>query len=1119
MKTLSRIVVICLTAGCISLGIGAAPHSSADPSVTGASPQQVEQAVADDAPVSYEAEAVSNALTGNASASDCATCSGGKKIGGLYQGSSLRFVDITVPAGGQYDVMFTYLSGDPRGADIRVNEGSPVHYEFDKTADWDTPGTKTIRMTLAQGSNAIEISDGGGYAPDFDRIEIKPAKEGYEAEAAGNVLTGNAEVGDCGSCSGGKKVGNLYQGASLQFNHISAQDTGAYQMTVYYISGDPRSADITVNDGISQHIDFEKTVDWDTVGSMTMTVALNKGENTILFADGGQYSPDIDRIVIAPLESGYEAESSVNALVGNAKVAECGSCSGGMKVGNLYQGASLQFNGIQVPAAGSYTVTVHYISGDARAADVSVNGSVYQNILFPATADWNTTGTYSFAASLNAGNNTILFTDGGGYSPDIDKIVVTVNTDNAVQPCERADTAPPQPGKSVASKTIQSITVKQHSNAVIVDNGQLAVTVDLKSGMASYSWNGKTIATGVYSKIGDQASSCYGAHSFSMSDVKPIKDDFGKGITLKIVNKQDGQPDLNQVYSFYAGVPYFLTRTEASSSTPVSANYFAPLVTNTGGGVDVRVGADGRVLSVPYDNDMWIRHQAVPINSSDTSYEVSAVYDNTSRRGLIVGSITHDTWKTGIRFSGGDEKLNSLEVYGGASSAKTHDSQPHGTVNGARLLSPTVFVGFYDDYRTGMEAYGKANAVIAPPLEFGKHVPEGVPVGWNSWAAYESRLTFQDVIDTSNFIKNSLQKQGLTNDGTTYVNMDSYWDNLSDAQLAEAVATIKRNKQKAGIYWGPFVYWGDNMDQPVEGSTTYKYGDILLRDADGKLLPKLDGAYAVDPTHPGAKQRMDYYLKKFKKLGFEYIKLDFLTHGALEGRHFDPKVQTGTQAYNQGMAYVDELVADQMFISASIAPLFPSQYAHSRRIATDTFGSISDTEFQLNALTYGWWQNGTIYHYTDPDHMALSRAGSLTEARSRVNSAVISGTVFLDSDDVHNQQAQEYMKTLLTNKSVLALAKKGEAFRPVEGNTGAKAADAFILKDKNAYYLAVFNFGKTPIGKTVDLARAGLNGTAIYTATDLWTNTASTASGQLTVQLEGMESKLILLEPTKKNGH
>ncbi|WP_219838393.1 carbohydrate-binding protein [Paenibacillus sp. R14(2021)] len=1116
MRRLSKIAAALLLAGSISYGGGLSALSSAESSEAG-NKAQSEPAAVNEAAVSYEAEAPGNTMTGNASVSDCAACSGGKKIGGLYQGSSMRFVDVIAPADGLYNVAFAYISGDPRGADIRVNGGAPEHYDFEKTADWNSLGTKTIRMALVKGNNTIDIADGGGYAPDFDKIDIRPAVDGYEAEAASNTLSGNASVSDCASCSGGKKVGNLYQGASLQFNHVEAQTAGTYKLTVAYISGDPRSADISVNAGASQHIDFEKTSDWNTVGSMSLTVTLNKGENTILFADGGQYSPDIDRIELSQAASGYEAEAPVNTLGGNAKIAECGSCSGGKKVGNLYQGASLLFNNITVPTAGSYTITVHYISGDARAADVSVNGGAAQNILFPATADWNTTGTYAFAASLNAGSNTILFSDGGGYSPDFDKLVVTAGSGSAVQPCERADAAPLQLGSAVATKAYQSVSVKQYAGAVVVDNGKYTVMLDLKSGMASYAWNGKTAASGIYSKFGDEASSCYSSHSFSMNDIKPVKDGFGKGITLSIINKSEGKPTLKQLYSFYAGETYFFTRTEAAADSPVSANYFAPLVTNTTGGIDVGSVTDGRVLSVPYDNDMWIRHQAVPINSSDTSYEVSAVYDNASRSGLVVGSVTHDTWKTGIRFTGDNNRLNALEVYGGASSAKTHDSQPHGTLTGTQLLSPMVFVGFYDDYRTGMEAYGQANAVIAPPLEFGKHVPDGVPVGWNSWAAYESRLSYQDVIDTSNYVKDNLQKKGFSNKGTTYINMDSYWDNLSDTQLEDAVKTIKRNGQQAGIYWGPFVYWGDNMDQAVEGST-YKYGDILLRDADGKLLPKLDGAYAVDPTHPGAKQRMDYYLKKFKNLGFTYIKLDFLTHGALEGSHFDPGVRTGTQAYNQGMAYVDGLIADQMFISESIAPLFPSQYAHSRRIATDTFGSISDTEFELNALTYGWWQNGTIYRYTDPDHMALSRAGSLIEARSRVNSAVISGTVFLNSDDVHNQQAQDYMTTLLTNKSVLDVAKLGKAFGATEGNTGARAADTFVLKDKDGYYLAVFNYGKTPVSKTIDLARAGLDGSTSYKLTDLWTNASAEAKGQLTVQLEGMESKLYRLEPAKQHG-
>lgn len=933
----------------------------------------------------------------------------------------------------------------------------------------------------------------------------------YEAEAEGSVMTGNASVSDCPPCSGGLKVGGLYQGSSLEMTGIEVAAAGSYYAIIDYISGDPRSAEISVNGGAAKHVEFMKTADWDTLGTQSVMLELAAGMNAITFADGNGYSPDIDRITIVPAAQSYEGEAAGNELSGNASINDCAACSDGKKVGNLYQGAAVRMNGINVPEAGAYEITVYYISGDPRSFSVSVNDGPAQSILFAKTPDWDTVGTQNIQVMLQAGDNSLLFSDGGGYAPDLDKITVAPHAGQVVAGCERAEANAQLPaGKPTASKSFGKISVKQFEHIVQIEQGSYSVQYDTQKGLAAYSWNGQTVAKGVYSKFGDLASSCYSAHTFSMSDVKPLKDGFGSGIKVTFASHEAGKPTLNQIYSFYANKPYFLTRTEAPGDGALSANYFAPVVTNTEGGIDIGLGTlgngDGRVLSVPYDNDMWVRYQAVPINAADTSYEVTAVYDNTSRNGLIVGSVTHDTWKTGIDFIGEANKLNSLSVYGGASSAKTHDSQPHGTVTGSKLTSPQVFVGYYNDYRTGMEAYGEANAVIAPPLAFGKKVPSGVPVGWNSWGAFGSSLSYQNIIDTSNYYKKQLKS--MDNDNVTYINLDSYWDNLNDQQLADVVATIRKNGQKAGIYWGPFVYWGNNMEQPVDGST-YKYGDILLRDHDGNLLPTLDGAYAVDPTHPGAKERMNYFLGKFKRLGFEYIKLDFLTHGALEGDHYDPAVQTGTQAYNAGMKEMNKLIGSSMFISASIAPMFPSQYAHSRRIATDTFGSIGDTEYQLNALTYGWWQNGTIYHYTDPDHMALTRAATLEEARSRVNSAVISGTVFLGSDDVNDPKAQEYMKVLYTNKDVLELATKGKAFRAIEGNTGAQAADAFVSKDKDTYYLAVFNYSKEASNKSISLARAGVEMGKTYKVTELWSGATSKLTGDaLTVSLGAAESRL-----------
>lgn len=819
----------------------------------------------------------------------------------------------------------------------------------------------------------------------------------------------------------------------------------------------------------------------------------------------------------------YEAEAAANTFTGNAGVADCGPCSGGKKAGNLYGGSTLQFNGVQADKAGVYTMTVQYISGDSRATSISVNGAEEENFNFPKTADWDTVGSYDIQIDLKQGSNTIRFDDGGGYSPDIDKILLRLDSEGDGGPGN--DGSIGDLGKQLHVTKYGTVTLTEYQKGIKVSNPSYELLYNTATGLSQYNWNKKPVIKGGYSAIQlDRTveSKDYDRHRFNAKDVAPFHDATGQGIRVTIQNEQKGLPTLSQIFYIYNEGPYLLTETAASQASALTTGDITPIAVEARGGIDIGSNGDNRVLVTPFDNDSWSRYQAKTINTrlnnnNYVSSELTAIYDNTSRNGLVLGSVTHDTWKTGIYWSGSDNKLNELRVYGGfTSQASTHDSLPHGSVTGKTVTSPKIFIGFYDDYRSGLEGYGKVNAAITPPLSFGKDIPEGVPVGWNSWGAYADHLSYDNAAAASKYIKEHLQDQSFQNNGNVYINLDSYWDNMTDQQLADLVKLIHSNGQKAGIYYSPFVYWGDNLEQPVEGTDgKYKYADIVLRDAKGNVLPKLDGAYAVDPTHPAAKARIDDYMNRFKKEGFEYIKVDFLSHGAMEGKHYDPQVQTGIQAYNQGMSYLDKSVGGTMFISESIAPLFPSQYAHSRRISCDVDGSLGSTEYQLNNLTYGWWQNGTIYHFTDPDYMTLTKGGSVEGAQTRVNAAAISGTVYLNSDDVNNETAQNYMESLLTNPEVNALAVKGKAFKPVEGNTGTKAADLFVLEDKGIYYLAVFNYTQEAVTRQIDMKRAGITrtGTKPYQVTDLWTGQTVSSDGSLDVSLKGAESKLYKIGP------
>ena len=607
--------------------------------------------------------------------------------------------------------------------------------------------------------------------------------------------------------------------------------------------------------------------------------------------------------------------------------------------------------------------------------------------------------------------------------------------------------------------------------------------------------------------------------------VQAVSDGFGRGMCVSVMN-HGAEADLVQCYSFYEGLPYFfceaIVSTEAEAG--VSTNYIAPVYACRG---DFKTnvlsvpGEDVRFLFVPYDNDAFVRYSADPLLAASESYEVTAVYDNVSREGMIVGSVTHDTWKTGIRArQGGIDAMVEFSVYGGASSAYTRDSLPHGYVSGRKVVSPRIFLGYFQDYRDGLESFGQANAVTAPPLAWDR----GIPIGWNSWSAVADKVSYAVYTDSSDFVKENLQDRSFSQDGVVYINFDSFWDNLTEKELKEAARHVRDNGQIPGIYMTPFTFWGGGYTAGTVPGTDNRYSwqDIVLKDEKGTILPAVDGGVSVDPTHPGTLMNLEYQLNRFREWGYAYVKMDFMSHGAREGAFYNKDITTGLQAYNYGMQKIHEILAQELeeqefFISFSIAPLFPGQYAHSRRISCDVFGTIDNTEYMLNSLTYGWWMGGTVYPFNDPDHIVLYNSFNhrdailYNEGLSRYISAAISGTVLIDSDDFRIQEARSRAAEILSCEEINAVAKRGIPFRPVEGNTGDAACDTFVSYEEaeEALYLAVFNFDSTEAKTMVlDLERIGLDTAGEYDMTDLWSKETVRVTDGYEIFLDKAEPKL-----------
>lgn len=663
--------------------------------------------------------------------------------------------------------------------------------------------------------------------------------------------------------------------------------------------------------------------------------------------------------------------------------------------------------------------------------------------------------------------------------------------------------------------SLSAIAPVSPADAFVARSGELALTISDATGTFNLEWGKQALIRNAYGETRLKGGETLRTTSYLKHVVEKskVKDTFGQGTKIVLSHTRPGQPELRHTFWIYDGKPEVIAKLEVVSPTPVETNYIAPIVADN---AQVSGTAPLRSLFVPFDNDNYVRFRSDNWGDKTESCEVGAIYDEESRNGLVVGSIDHDNWKSAIQtHRKPNAPVHLLKAYAGATNKFTHDTQPHGYLKGKSISSPRFVIGQYADWREGMERYGDLNAIVQPPLPW----KDGVPFGWNSWSGHKEKISAKDADAAIDFFANDIPE--FRNGETAYINFDSFWDRLTPDELAAFVKKCHAKGLKAGIYWTPFTYWGE-LDWKVDGGQTL-FREYALKDHQGNPLPKLSGGYPMDPTHPGVKARNAKNYQRFVDLGFDFIKLDFMTHGSLEGKFHDPNTTTGVQAYRKGMqdlldAFDPKKIGKPFFISLSIAPMFPHGYAHSRRISCDAFARIDQTEYMLNSATYSWWTHGRLYAFNDPDHSPLyreqnQRITSDLESRSRWNASIIAGGMLLESDDLTDPAAKVRVKDVISNNRALDLARKAPSFRPATTVNGFKATNVFVWKNGPATFAAVFNYEATnPLEFTVNLERLGLDPKTVYKMTNVWTGETTQHQGNLRLNLDKAESVILRFE-------
>ena len=667
------------------------------------------------------------------------------------------------------------------------------------------------------------------------------------------------------------------------------------------------------------------------------------------------------------------------------------------------------------------------------------------------------------------------------------------------------------------------IVLQGHAANLI--SGKWNINYDIQSRRLTIGYDGRALLTDAYCEAAFEGATLRSYDAVAVStEERDVNDCFGTGRELQVKYTMTGGQKLLQTLAVYDDRPYAVVQlalTRGDGTT--ESNCLVPLKSDTQSTM-MPTGRQNRMLFVPWDNDGFIRYASNTLRSEMNSYSVTAIYNSESREGLVCGAVDHDLWKNAVRVVGSDyDKVDQLALISGYTDEHSHDSiqsegavMPHGAVVADTVRSARFIVGWFDDWRLGLETFGQACTLVAPRREWAG----GAPYGWSSWGVQQTSISYQGVIDCADFIRDNLMPHGFYDrEGHVVMSLDAWWnDNLSTQQVKDFVSYCKANNMIPGLYYGAFCRFGDLQSYVPGTSNKYRFRDIALK-VHGRYKV-IDGAYCLDPTHVGTKQYMLSDMQKFKSWGIEYLKRDFMSNGAIEADEwYNKDCHTGIQAYNEGMAALMRY-AGTMYLDLSIAPTFPYQYTHGRRISCDAWGTIDHTKYVMNNTSYGWWLR-EVYVANDPDHLVMAMrqdgGGVQTEAanRARLTSGVVTGafitgdnfspnvTLWRDNNQSKGQltnyweTSQERALALLTIDDINEIPRTCSSFRPVYGNASASVgAESLMTYETEQYvYVAAINYQTLmPISAQIPFADLGIDAANVKAIRELWTGSAVTPS-------------------------
>jgi hypothetical protein len=371
--------------------------------------------------------------------------SGTKDVGYISASDSKVAFPVSVPGAGTYNLRIFYGNqhGTPSQQVLTVDGANPQFVNYPSTLNWQYRSTVTVPVTLSAGSHTIALAVSNASLGTsigevtLDKIDLTAAQSSPEtvydaafADTSGNATYSYNNVGETGT---GAVV--LTSGGTTTFDAYAPTD-GYYTVKTDYTSAGGSTA-LALNG--TTVATYGSSGGAATTSSTKLYLAAGINRIKLTPNSGTTLSLRDLKVDGAGSTTGvttYQAENAT--LSGAAKTQTDSWASGGKNVGYVGNGSAnkLTFGSVSAPAAGRYTVVVHYAENDragtgnyntnveSRTADLSVNGGTANTLTFRNTYSWNDYWSLPTTVTLTAGTNTLAFSNSTGYAPDFDYIEV-----------------------------------------------------------------------------------------------------------------------------------------------------------------------------------------------------------------------------------------------------------------------------------------------------------------------------------------------------------------------------------------------------------------------------------------------------------------------------------------------------------------------------------------------------------------------------------------------------------------------------------------------------------------------------------------------------------------------